>query len=120
MHLKKSAFFLLFIAFGIYGLSAQTKFELDPRQSMLMTGKGPGQDGTINPYDGEDCYAIVKNIGKLPFYVRIEKKGTLIDTFTVAKRETKKFVLLAGQELYLDPNRGGVAKAKVDYAELKE
>ena len=118
MHIKKFVLFLLLVAFGLYGVSAQTTFELDPRQSMLMTGKGPGQDGTINPYDGEDCYAIVKNIGKLPFYVRIEKKGTLIDTFTVAKRETKKFILLAGQELYLDPNRGGVAMVKVDYAKL--
>lgn len=118
--MKKLLLPLFLLLFVNLELSAQAKFKLDPRSSMLMTGKGPGQDGTINPYDGEDCYAIVKNIGKLPFYIRIEKKGMLIDTFTVAKRETKKFVLLAGQELYLDPNRSGVAKAEVDYAKLKK
>lgn len=31
---------------------AQTEFVLSPSQSLLMTGKGPGQDGTINPYFG--------------------------------------------------------------------
>ncbi len=34
----------------------QTEFVLDPNQSMLMTGKGLGQDATINPYLGKDCY----------------------------------------------------------------
>ena len=43
---------------------AQTEFVLEPSQSMIMTGKGPGQDATINPYFGEDCFAIIKNIGK--------------------------------------------------------
>jgi hypothetical protein len=31
-------------------VKAQTEFVLEPSQSMIMTGKGPGQDGTINPY----------------------------------------------------------------------
>ena len=50
-----------------YDTFAQTEFELKPSQSMLMTGKGPGQDGTINPFDGQDCYAIVENNGKREF-----------------------------------------------------
>ena len=45
-------------------VKAQTEFVLEPSQNMIMTGKGPGQDGTINPFFGQDCYAIIKNIGK--------------------------------------------------------
>jgi len=43
---------------------AQTEFELEPSQSMVITGKGPGQDATINPYYGQACYAIVENTGE--------------------------------------------------------
>lgn len=39
---------------------------------MLLYGKGPRQDATINPYDGEDCYALIENFGTVPFSVRIQ------------------------------------------------
>ena len=98
-----------------FGASAQTAFELDPRQSMLMTGKGPGQDGTINPYDGQDCIAIVENIGKRPFSIRIQNDGKIVEEITIAKKEVKRIELLKGYELYLDPNPNGIAKARVSY-----
>ncbi|MEO1416852.1 MAG: hypothetical protein AAFW00_16320 [Bacteroidota bacterium] len=98
---------------------AQTEFTLDPSQSMLMTGKGLGQDATINPYEGEDCYAVVQNIGKRAFSIRIQKKGTIIRMADVLVGETKKIILLKGQELYLDPNEKGRTKAVVDYAKME-
>ncbi|XLS29608.1 hypothetical protein ACJD0Z_02025 [Flavobacteriaceae bacterium M23B6Z8] len=99
-------------------LLAQTEFELEPSQSMLMTGKGPGQDATINPYDGQDCLAIVQNMGARSFSVRIQEKGKLINEISVLKGETKKIKLLAGYELYLDPNPEGKTKASVSYEKI--
>ena len=114
--MKKTLLIICLVAFAQHNLFAQTEFELDPRQSMLMTGKGPGQDGTINPYDGEDCYAIVENTGKTSFSIRIQQKGKIIKTIDISGGETKKFVLLKDHELYLDPNEKKMAYARVDYA----
>ncbi|GAA0870867.1 hypothetical protein GCM10009117_00120 [Gangjinia marincola] len=71
----------LFITLGFISIvhckaPAQTKFTLTPQQSMIMTGKGPGQDGTNNSFFGEDCYAVVKNIGERKFSIRIQQDGT--------------------------------------------
>ena len=96
-------------------IQAQTTFKLDPNQSMLMTGKGVGQDATINPFFGEDCYALVENLSSRPFSVRIQKAGVLIDTLTIVNKEFKKILLLAGQELYLDAYNELSAKVRVDY-----
>ena len=109
---------LLFI--GYSELNAQTEFEIEPTQSMIMTGKGPGQDATINPYDGEDCYAIVKNIVERPFSVRIQDAGKIIEQITMAKGEEKRIKLPKGYQLYLDPASNGIARASVDYAKLEE
>ena len=99
---------------------AQTEFELEPSQSMLMTGKGPGQDGTINPYSGEDCYAIVRNIGKREFSIRVQQDGKIIEEIPILKDEVKKVNLLKGYELYLDPNPKGKAKASVEYKKIND
>lgn len=117
--MKKLIAFSLFTCLSIVAAFSQTEFELLPPQSMLMTGKGPGQDATINPYDGKDCYAIVENIGENEFYIRIQKNGVVIQTITISKNERKKFKLLKSQELYLDPNENGLAKARVSYEELR-
>jgi len=113
---------LIFMAFGYSDLSAQTAFDftLDESQSMLMTGKGPGQDATINPYDGQDCFALVTNRGRRPFFIRVQQNGRIIEETLVGKRETKKIVLLKGHELYLDPNPKGKAKARVSYVAMNE
>ncbi len=97
---------------------AQTEFTLDPSQSMLMTGKGPGQDGTINPYDGMDCYAIVTNIGERTFSIRVQEDGNIIKEIRIKKGEVKRVTLLKGYELYLDPNADGLAKARVAYEKM--
>ena len=100
--------------------TAQTEFVLEPSQSMIMTGKGPGQDGTINPYMGQDCYAIVKNIGKRQFSIRVQQDGKILEEISILKGELKKVKLLKGYELYLDPNPEGIAKASVDYEKMDE
>lgn len=64
---------------------------------MLMRGKGQGQDGSINPYFGQDSYAIVKNLDEYPFNVRIQERSTLTDTLTIAAFETRKIELPKGQ-----------------------
>ena len=99
---------------------AQTEFVLESPQSMLMTGKGPGQDGTINPYAGQDCFAIIKNIGERKFSIRLQQDGKIIEEISILKGEIKKVKLLKGYELYLDPNPKGIAKASVDYEKMNE
>ena len=83
-----------------------------------MTGKGSGQDATINPYFGNDCYALVKNIGKRQFTIRVQKEGKIIEEIAIMKDELKKVKLLKGYELYLDPNPEGIAKASVGYEKI--
>ncbi|TLF43995.1 hypothetical protein [Maribacter aurantiacus] len=116
--MKKSilATCLLFLLY--FEVSAQTEFVLEPSQSMIMTGKGTGQDATINPFYGEDSYGIVKNIGERPFSIRIQTSGNILEEIPIQKGETKKVKLLKGYELYLDPNPDGLAKARADYGKI--
>ena len=99
---------------------AQTEFDLKASQSMLMTGKGPGQDGAINPYYGQDCYAIVENMGSKEFSVRIQKRGTIIEIIPILKNEVKKIKLLKDQELYLDSNTEAKVKARLDFKKVDD
>ena len=100
--------------------NAQTEFLIEPSQSMIMTGKGIGQDATINPYFGEDCFALVENIGTRQFSIRIQEGGKIIEEIPIQKGELKKVKLLKTYELYLDPNPKGIAKARVDYEKISE
>jgi len=101
-----------------YEVVAQTEFDIEPSQSMIMTGKGPGQDATINPFEGEDCYAIVENIGKRQFSIRIQKDRKIIEEIPILKGAIKKVKLLKGYELYLDPNPKGKARARISYEKI--
>lgn len=105
------AFFMLLSFEG----AAQTEFIIEPNQSMIMTGKGPGQDATINPYFDQDCQAIVKNIGERSFSIRVQKGTEIIQEINIEKGQTKHVKLAKGYQLYLDPNTDGIAKASVDY-----
>ncbi len=117
--MKNALLASLFLLFCKGALFAQTSFELAPNQSMLLYGKGPGQDATINPYDGQDCYAIVENFGEVPFTVRIQQQRTIIDIIVLPAKTTKKILLLQGHELYLDPSSKAVAKARVWYEAME-
>ncbi|MEM9547647.1 MAG: hypothetical protein AAGA77_16825 [Bacteroidota bacterium] len=102
--LKTKIVLLLFAAVNLAQpcLNAQSIFELEGPQSMLMTGKGKGQDGAINPYLNENCIAIVENLGENEFEVRIQHKRKLISIQKVKPGKTLEIELLAGHELYFD------------------
>ena len=80
----------------------ENKFKLDPSTNMLMTGKGPGQDGSINPFAGQDCIAVAENLVKDPFSVRIQKNGLVLRTIEIGTKETKRIELKGSEELYVD------------------
>lgn len=120
--MKNNLILLLFalLFFPVTLFSQDNNFELKASQSMLMTGKGEGQDGAKNPFYGQDCYAIVKNIGTKKFSIRIQLKGKIIKTIPILKGEIKKIKLLKDQELYLDSNSKSKIKASLDFKEIKD
>ena len=117
--MKNALLTSLFLLFCKGALFAQTRIELPPNQSMLLYGKGPGQDATINPYDDEDCYALIENFGTVPFSVRIQQQKTIIYSITIPSKTTKKIRLHQGHALYLDPASKLVAKARVQYEAME-
>jgi hypothetical protein len=80
-----------------------------------VTGKGQGQDATINPFQGEDCFAIIENLGKEFFSVRIQEKGKIIEIIKIKPKKKMRIKLLSGQELYLDGETKNRARASVSY-----
>ena len=106
------------------------KFDLEPLESYLIFGKGPGQDGAINPYakyiksnkgyliSSKDCYSIIENLGTSGFSIRIQKDSKIIKTIPIEKNETKKILLDAGNELYTDASFKGRAKFKVTFEDV--
>jgi len=84
--------------------------ELDPSQSMIISGKGPGQDGAINPYLDRESLALVENIGENPFEVRIQTRGKILEIREVSPGKTEEFALKKGFELYLDTALPGTAR----------
>jgi hypothetical protein len=88
----------------------ESEFELRANQSMLMTGKGPGQDGAINPYFGQKSIAVVANTGENKVEVRVQRDGEILSITPVEKGETKHIDLGPEDELYLDTEE----KTKVD------
>ena len=116
----KKIFFQILVLFSLYFNSfAQTIFELDGQQSMLMTGKGPGQDATINPFEEEDCYVLIQNLGAELFSVRVQYKSEVVNITYVNPSQTKKIKLLMGQELYLDPEPRKRTRASVAYQKIE-
>jgi hypothetical protein len=115
----KYLLFTLFCCWSIYGaVFAQNVVELEADQSMSITGKGPGQDAVINPYTGERCLVMVRNIGKNTFYVRIELDGRVLTNVPVKENEKREFTLDKGFVLYLDATLDG--KAKLKFKKQKE
>lgn len=80
----------------------QYKLELDGRQSMCISGKGPGQDGAINPYLGEKSIATVKNVGKNTLEVRIQEGNEIIEIVALSPKEKQDFNLDKNYVLYFD------------------
>ncbi len=118
--MKKLILLLSIVLFTQYETFAQVEFELSPSQSMCITGKGPGQDAAKNPYDGQNCFAIIENIGQPEFSIRTQYDGKVMETIQIAKGDIKKVALPIGYELYLDTNSKGKAKAKVAFERMME
>ncbi len=110
-------YLLLFTILAFSCKSKESVFKLDPNQSMLMTGKGPGQDGAINPYSGQKCIAVVENVGTKTFSVRV-KSGDDVNNYDVNSNSIKSIILEVGDELYLDSEFN--SKAKVTFEKYSE
>lgn len=95
-----------------------TVIDLPPARSMLITGKGPGQDAAINPYAGTNSIAVVRNIGAFPFSVRVQDKEGNYEEFQVMPGEKRKVLLGKDNELYLDNYLE--TKAKVSFRKSAE
>jgi hypothetical protein len=111
--LKNAAFLLGLFMVGPAAYSQSEVFELDPSQSMSITGKGPGQDAAINPFSDGESYAVVENISKGAFEVRIQFKGEIKEIRPVTPGKTEEFLLKSGYELYLDAVEK--ARARVEF-----
>jgi hypothetical protein len=87
--------------------------ELQPSDSMSITGKGLGQDAAINPYADGKSLAVVKNLGKNSFEYRVQRAGSIIENKSILSKESKVIELEKGDELYFDSRSD--AKAKVAF-----
>lgn len=103
----------MLFALQSYAQKDKTVFELKPSQSMSITGKGAGQDAAVNPYMDGNSIAIIENLGKNSFTVRVQYKGDIVKTFVLQANKKTKTSLKKGFELYLDSDLE--AKAKVEF-----
>jgi len=111
----KNLICLLFFMIGVVATnSAQenaTSIELSENQSMCITGKGPGQDGAINPYaNDKKSFAVVENTGDSALDVRISRDEGKVEIITVEANKTIQVELKKNHVLYLDSTEKGVAK----------
>ena len=115
----KKSYLLFLLLIGLASCSSsQSLFELEPAQSMSITGKGPGQDAAYNPYGAGNSLAMVENLGDHPFVVRVQEQGKIIEETPIQPDERKEITLMKGYELYLDSELEG--KAKVEFQELEK
>ncbi len=77
---------------------------------MLMSGKGPGQDGAINPYYGEKCVAIVKNLGASTIEVRIQNQNGIVSITQVKPKHKQRFSLEQDDQIYFDTTASSKVK----------
>lgn len=90
--------------------SGQNVINLDPQQSMCITGKGQGQDAAINPYLGEASIATAENTGESALSVRIQEKGNFLYEVLIPANKVKEFRLEKDYVLYIDSTLEGQAK----------
>jgi uncharacterized damage-inducible protein DinB len=109
----KSFLTLFFLAISFFLIAQDDVFVIDPLQSMVMTGKDPGQDGAINPYMGQECTAVVENLGKNEFRVRVQENGRIKKEIAVSPGEEKEIALGTNDELYIDTDKK--AKTRLNF-----
>lgn len=104
----KKLFLFLFVLGSTFSCrTTENVFILDGNQSMLMYGKGEGQDAAINPYEGRDCQAVVKNLSKSEISVRIQDKKGKYQSYPVKPGQREVIDLPKGYEIYLDSETAG-------------
>ena len=105
---------LLFLFIPLISLGQS--FELTNGQSMCMTGKGQGQDATINPYANQDySYALIENIGAVEFQIRIESSEEDLRQFLIKANDVVVVKLNKGNVLYFDALTLEKAVARIKY-----
>ena len=110
--MKKLLILLLFIPL----VSFSQTFELTNGQSMCMIGKGVGQDATINPYANEEfSYALIENIGKFKFNIRVESIDEERREFIIKPKDIVVVKLFRNNILYFDSLTIEKAEAKIKY-----
>ncbi len=114
----KKTFSILLLLFITIHVNGQDVIKLSGSQSMLITGKGPGQDGAINPYAGQNSLAIVENVGINKMSIRVQQQGKILKTISIKPKETKVIKLLKGHELYFDSETD--AAAKIEFRKMPE
>ena len=113
--MMKPTLYLTILLLCIYSTSqSQSIFNLEPSQSMLMLGKGKGQDAIINPYPDESSIAVIDNIGENAFSIRIQSKGDIIKIIDIQPNASRRETLLKGYELYLDTEFKTKARVSVE------
>ena len=110
--MKKLLILLLFVPL----VSFSQTFELTNGQSMCMIGKGVGQDATINPYANEEfSYALIENIGKFKFNIRVESIDEERREFIIKPKDIVVVKLFRNNILYFDSLTIEKAEAKIKY-----
>lgn len=92
--------------------SSKNQFELTANQSMLIIGKGTGQDAAINPYADQVSIAEVRNKGEAFFYVRIQNGDQFLSQTPIMPGETREFELQPGFRLYLDSEKASKSEIR--------
>ncbi len=120
-NLPGSATFVAVLVF-ILGLGTgcgdpEDVFELGAQQSMLITGKGVGQDAAFNPFAGSACFAVVENLSDNPFEARVVDPDGSTST-PVEGRQSLRIPLEAKSQLILDTVVS--AKARVRFEKRNE
>lgn len=115
--MKNTCLFLFIFVVAQACAPSKAVLVLTPTQSMCITGKGSGQDAAINPYLGSNSLALVRNVGKNSFSVRIQRKGKIVKEASIPPHTKKSFVLLKDYELYFDTDM--TAKAQVSFKKQK-
>lgn len=92
-------------------------YDLDSNQSMGISGQGPGRDAAINPYEKEDCIALIKNLGEGILEARTKDKEGKQRSTKIAPQEQKRIFIAVGTILYFDAIKA--TRASVTYERLQ-
>lgn len=115
--MKKLLLIICLVASSVVSGQETFVYELDSNQSMGISGQGPGRDAAINPYEKEDCIALIKNLGEGILEARTKDKEGKQRSTKIAPQEQKRIFIAVGTILYFDAIKA--TKASVTYERLQ-